>query len=303
VIFKRLAGYFIFCFFLTACFNFDQIQQQKRTVKDNSILLLNITNMITSELSEAFMKHVRTYAGEEKIKGVLVRINSPGGTVGASQEINTTIREIREFYKKPIFISGGDLVASGALYSIVSADKIFINRGALVGSIGALMRFYDYSELIQWVKMDIYDLKAGEFKDIGSPYRKMTLRERELFENLMENALDQFKEAIVSGRKLDFKVVESLSDGRIFSGAEALEFGLVDSLGSFNQAVRAIGEKTGLGSSPRLFDPGAKSSYERFFEHFFSRSFLFNQLLSRFNRFEKMSGQPLYILPSYISPQ
>ena len=303
MIFKQLAVYFLFCFFLTACFNFDQIQQQKKTVKDNSILLLNITGIITSELSESFMKHVRNYAGKEKIKGVLVRINSPGGTVGASQEINTTIQEIREFYKKPIFVSGGDQVTSGALYSIVSADKIFTNRGSLFGSIGVLMEFYDYSELIQWAKMDIYHLKAGEFKDIGSPYRKMTLRERELFENLMENALDQFKEAIISGRKLSSKAVASFSDGRIFSGAEALEFGLVDSLGSFNQVVRAIGEKTGLGSNPHLFDPGAKSSYERFFENFFSRSLLFKQLLSRFSRFEKMSGQLLYILPSYVSPQ
>ena len=303
MIFKQFTLYFIFCFFLTACFNFDQIQQQKRTVKDNSILLLNITGVITAELSEAFMKHVRNYAGEEKIKGVLVRVNSPGGTVGASQEINATIQEIKEFYKKPVFISGGDQVTSGAVYSIVSADKIFTNRGSLFGSIGVLMEFYNYSELIQWAKMDIYHLKAGEFKDIGSPYRKMTLRERELFENLMENALDQFKEAIITGRKLDPKVVESFSDGRIFSGAEALELGLVDSLGSFNQVVRAIGEKTGLGSNPLLFDPGARSSYEKFFENFFSQSFLFKKLLSQFNRFENMSGQLLYILPSYVSPQ
>ncbi len=300
---KPRALFFIFCLSLAGCFDLDQIHQKQRPVEDNSILLLTVTGIITSELSEIFMEHVREYAGKEKIKGVLVRINSPGGSVGASQEIHSTIEEIRGFYKKPVFVSGGDLVASGAVYSIVSADKIFINKGTLFGSIGVLMEFADYSELIRWAKMDIYHLKAGEFKDSGSAYRKMTLRERELFENLMDNALGQFKEAIIASRKLDPKVVEGFADGRVFSGEEALEFGLVDSIGSFNQAVRAIGEKTGLGFNPKLFDPGAKTPYERFFENFFFKSFSFQKLFSWFRQFESLSGQPLYILPSYISPQ
>ena len=165
------------------------------------------------------------------------------------------------------------------------------------------MEFHNYSELIRWAKMDIYHLKAGEFKDSGSPYRQMTLRERELFESLMENTLDQFKQAIVNGRKLDPKAVEIFSDGRIFSGKEAFELGLVDSIGSFNQAIRAIGEETGLGSDPHLFDPGAKTTYEKFFENFSGKSLLFEKFFSIFNKFEKLSGQPLYILPSYVSPQ
>lgn len=300
---SKLIFCLILCFSLISCFNFDQIQQKKKPVKENSILLLNIKGIITSELSEELMGYVREYANKEQIKGILIRVNSPGGTVGASQEINSLIREVREFYKKPVFVSGGELVASGAIYSIVSADKIFTNEGTLFGSIGVLMEFHNYSELIRWAKMDVYHLKAGEFKDSGSPYRKMTLRERELFENLMENTLDQFKQAIAKGRKLDPKAVEAFSDGRVFSGKEAFELGLVDSIGSFNQAVRAIGEETGLGSEPHLFDPGAKSPYERFFESFSGKSLLFEKFFSLFNKFEKLSGQPLYILPSYVSPQ
>ncbi len=292
---------FLLCFFcLIAC---DSFHQQEKTVKESSILLLKVNGIITNELAEDFMEYVRKYAGKDKIKGVLVRVNSPGGVVGASQEINSTIREVREFYKKPVFISGGDVVASGAVYSIVSADKIFASRGTLFGSIGVLMTFHDYSELIQWAKMDIYQLKAGEFKDSGSPFRKMTLRERELFEDLMETAIDQFKQAIVSGRKLELKAVESFADGRIFSGATALDLGLVDSLGTFNQAVRAIGEKTGLGSDPHLFDPGAKTAYERFFEGVSSKTPLLSQLFSFFKLSKQLTNRPLYILPSYISPQ
>lgn len=298
---------FIFSLLFSSCIQIDQMGQTKKDVKKESILFLEISGIITSELSEKFMASVRKYASKPKVKGVLVRVNSPGGTVSASQEINSAIRDIRDLYKKPVFISGGDLVASGAVYSVVSADKIFVNNGTAFGSIGVLMEFRNYSELIKWAKMDIFHLKAGEFKDSGSPYRKMTLRERELFENLMEDTLDQFKSAIAQGRNLSAKAVESFSDGRVFSGAEALEIGLVDGIGSFNHVLRAIGEKTGLGSDPDLFDPNKKSAYEQFFEGFsdgFSgKTHLFSRLFSMFDNFEKISGQPLYILPSYLSPQ
>ena len=293
--------YFIFLFCLTACIDLSDIQNQEKIIKKNAILLLHIKGLITSELSEEFMKNIRKYANKDKIKGVLIRINSPGGTVGASQEIYETIKEVKNFYKKPVFISGGDLVASGAVYSIMSADKIFTNKGTLFGSIGVLMEFYNYSELIRWAKTEVYHLKAGEFKDSGSPYRKMTLRERELFENLMENTLDQFKSAIIEGRKLNPRDVERFADGRIFSGEEAQNYQLIDKIGSFNEALQALGELTGLGTNPHLFDPGAKSPYEKFFESFSGKSFLVEKFFSKISIMEQLSGQPLYLLPSYLS--
>ena len=305
MILKKLFLFFLCLYFLSSCtFDLDQIGQRYETVEDESILLLHINGVITNELSEEFMSHIRDYVGDEKIKGVLVRINSPGGSVGASQEINSSIREIREFYKKPVFVSGGDIVASGGVYSIVSADKIYTNPGTLFGSIGVLMEFQDISELVNWAKMEVYHLKAGEFKDSGSPYRKMTLRERELFDHILEIAMSQFKNTIIEGRKLDPKVVESFSDGRVFSGAEAVEFGLADSIGSFNQVVREIGKKTGLGSDPILFEPGLKSVFEEFFESFgVNKSALVEKLFPFLNKLELLSGQPLYILPSYLSAQ
>ena len=278
------------------------MQKKDKAIKQNSVLLLHIEGMITSELSKQFMKDVRKYAGKDRIKGVLIRVDSPGGTVGASQEINSTILEIKQLYKKPVYVSGGDIVASGAVYSIVSADKVFVNPGTLFGSIGVLMQFSNMAELIRWAKMDIYNLKAGEFKDSGSPLRQMTLRERELFEELMDNTLEHFKLSIVKGRKMGIKEVEEFADGRIFTGAEALEYGLADSLGTFNQAIREIGEKTGLGSNPDLFDPGAKTPYERFFEQFSAKNSFLSKLFSRFSQYEKLSGQVLYILPSYMAP-
>ena len=299
---KSLFVFFVLCFSLTACLDLNEVQQKERAVKQNSILLLRVEGIITSELAEQFMSYVRKYAGKGRIKGVLIRVNSPGGTVGASQEINSAILELRRSYKKPVYVSGGDLVASGAVYSIISADKIFVNPGTLFGSIGVLMQFSNISELIRWAKMDVYNLKAGEFKDSGSHLRKMTLREREIFEDLMDNTLEQFKSAIAEGREIKSKEVEEFADGRIFSGADALEFGLVDSMGTFNQAIREIGEKTGLGSDPDLFDPGAKTPFEKIFEGLSAKPPFLSQFFSKINQFDKLSGQMLYILPSYIAP-
>ena len=299
---KKLFVCFVLCFSLTACMGLNEIQQKEKTVKQNAILLLRIENIITNELSEQFMSDVRKYVKKDKIKGVLIRVNSPGGTVGASQEINSAILEIRQHYKKPVYISGGDLIASGAVYSTVSADKIFVNPGTLFGSIGVLMQFSNISELVRWAKMDIYNLKAGEFKDSGSSFRKMTLRERELFEDLMDSTLNQFKAAIAKGRKIKLKAVEEFADGRIFSGADALEYGLVDGLKTFNQAIREIGKVTGLGSDPDLFDPGAKTPFEKIFEGLSYKTPFLSKLFSKFSQFEKLSGQTLYILPSYLAP-
>ena len=300
--YRNLPFFIILCLSLTACLDLNEIQKKERTIKQNSILLLRIDGIITGELSERFMSHVRQYANKDRIKGVLIRVNSPGGTVGASQEINSAVLEIKKRYKKPVYVSGGNLVASGAVYSIVSASKIFVNPGTLFGSIGVLMQFSNVSDLIRWAKMDVYNLKAGEFKDSGSPLRKMTLRERELFEDLMDSTLDQFKSAIAEGRKIEMKEVEEFADGRLFSGSAALEFSLVDAMGNFNQALREIGEKTGLGSDPDLFDPGAKTPFEKLFEGVSAKSPFLPQLFSKISQFEKLSGQVLYILPSYLAP-
>lgn len=289
----------VFCLNLSSCLN---LKEDKRVNKD-SLLVLNIKGVITSDVSEKFMRFVRTYAGKNKIKGILIRVNSPGGTVGASQEIYSTIKDIKNIYKKPVFVSGGDMVASGGVYATMAADTIFINKGTLFGSIGVLMQFQNYSELMKWAKTDVYHLKAGEFKDSGSPYRKMTLRERELFERLMENTLNQFKEAIATGRNLNLKSVNRFSDGRIFSGEEALGFELVDKIGTFNQAASALGEQVGLGTNPKLFDPDKKTGYEKLFADLYGKSPSLNKIFSQFSLINKLSGQALYILPSYISAQ
>ncbi len=291
----------LIAFSFTSCFKF---YDTKKRVKTKSILSLEIRGIITSATSESFMKNVREYAGKESIKGVLIRVNSPGGTVGASQEINATVKEIKDYYKKPVIVSGGDIVASGGVYSIMSADQILISPGTLFGSVGVLMQFQNLSELARWAKMEIYALKAGEFKDSGNPFREMTLRERELFENTLDTVLDQFKDTIIKGRNLDEKIVERIADGRIITGEEALELGLVDGIGSFNEAVKVIGKLSGLGSEPVLFSPLNEGFLSKYLGNSsVSSQSLLQKLINKFVTLNSISGQPLYILPSYLSPQ
>lgn len=300
----KLLGLFISFFFIafsfSSCIDMGEMQADK-TIRDKTLLLLQIKGLITSELSENFADHVRTYASKDKIKGVLIRVDSPGGAVAASQEINSAIADIKKLYKKPVYVSGGDLVASGGVFSIMNADKIFVNAGTLFGSIGVLAQFRNLSELAKWAKVEFYNITAGEFKDSGDPFRKMTFRERELFENLLEVTHNQFKQSIIAGRNLDPKDVELFSDGRVFSGADAVQYGLADEVGTFNDTLRALGSKTGLGSDPKLFDPDFKTPYERFFENFGVKSNPFSVLLSRWNQLESLSGKPLYILPGYLA--
>ena len=284
-------------FFLSGCF---QNYSAPKKVKKDSVLFLEIQGIITGEMSQEFMKHVRRYMNRPLIKGLLVRVDSPGGTVGASQEINETIKQVRELYKKPVVVSGGDVMASGGIYSAVSADQIIVSKGSLLGSIGALMVFKNVSELARWAKMDIYSIKAGEFKDSGSPFRKMTLREREIFESLMESVLEQFKSAIVEGRGLDPKAVERFADGRVFTGEEAVRLGLADKTGFFNSAVKIIGELTGLGAQPKLFSPSKEGILFKYLGDMESRSFV-PSVFKGFPAFYRLTGRPLYIVPSYLT--
>lgn len=298
--------YLLLVICLTGCFQGGYQESEKLIkVKKDSILCLSLKGTIEEEIAQDFMKKVRDYAGNEKVKGVLIRMDSPGGSVGASQEINAAIKSIRSFYKKPVIVSAGDLMASGGVLSVMSADQIFVNPGTLFGSIGVIGEFANFEELMRFAKVDIYHIKSGEFKDSGSSFRKMTLRERELFENMMDTIHKQFKQAIIEGRGMKPDFVEKIADGRIFTGAEAVEMGLADKLGNYNEAVKSIGKLSGLGSDPYLFTPSDHSflgSFRKYFGSSLLHSSVISHLIKLIFREQNLRGKPLFILPSYLSP-
>lgn len=240
------------------------------------------------------------YAKRPEIKGVLIRISSPGGVVGPSQEIFSEIKRVREEYNKPVVVSSGSLVASGAYYAAVAADKIYVNPGTLMGSIGVIMEFPYLEKLYEWAKMDFNVVKSGAFKDAGSPMRPMTEEEKLLFKDLIDEVHLQFKTAVMEGRRLSRDVVDKYADGRVFNGASAVKLGFADEIGTYEDARRYIGEQAGLGADPKLFRPRKEpETFLEYLQQMETRADPVERITSKFKALE-LVGKPLYLMPQSL---
>jgi protease-4 len=173
------------------------------------------------------------------VKAVVVRINSPGGGVAASQELFSEIRRFRKETGKPVVVSMESVAASGGYYAAVAADHIVANPGTITGSIGVIMQWMNYGDLLEWAKVRAVTLKSGALKDAGNPSRPLTDEERKYFEDLIQRLRLQFQTAVAEGRKgrLKPEALAHMSDGRVVTGEEALALGLVDEIGDYRDAV------------------------------------------------------------------
>jgi protease-4 len=193
-------------------------------------------------------------AGDPGIRALVLRVDSPGGGVAASQEIFEYIRDIQE-EGLPLVVSMGSVAASGGYYIACTADTIVANPGTLTGSIGVIMSFTNLEELFGKLGMDFEVIKSGKFKDVGSMSREMTDDERALLQGTIDDIHAQFIEAVVEGRRMEYDAVAALADGRIFSGRQALEVGLVDQLGTLEDAVSIAARMGGIEGEPRVQEP------------------------------------------------
>jgi protease-4 len=188
--------------------------------------------------SRPAVEQLKKFRKDARIRAIVLRIESPGGSVAASQEIN---REVGKTVPvKKVVVSMGNVAASGGYYVAAAADRIVANPGTLTGSIGVIMQFSNVQELLQKIGVSLEVVKTGPFKDVGSPVRKMKPEERQLLEGVIQNVHRQFVAAIVKARRLPRADVEKMADGRIFTGEQAKELGLVDELGSFEDAVESV---------------------------------------------------------------
>ena len=190
---------------------------------------------------------------DEDIKVIILRIDSPGGAVGPSQEIYREVRRTLE--TKKVIASLGSLAASGGYYVASAANKIVANPGTITGSIGVIMEFLRLENLLKKIGVSLEVLKSGEFKDMGSPHREMSEREKALLTALILDVQKQFVDAVARGRGLSVEEVMEIADGRIFSGAQAKELGLVDSLGNFQDAVQLAKEMAGIRGAATIVYP------------------------------------------------
>jgi protease-4 len=195
---------------------------------------------------------------DKGIKAIILRIDSPGGGVGPSQEI---YREVRKTIKtKKVITSMGSMAASGGYYIASATNKIVANPGTLTGSIGVIMEFVQLQELFKKIGVSLEVLKSGEFKDIGSPHRKMSERDKEVIKGLISDVQNQFVSAVARGRSLSKEKVQEIADGSILSGAKAKELGLVDVLGNFQDAVDLAKKMTGIKGEAKLVYPKKQAS-------------------------------------------
>jgi protease-4 len=187
---------------------------------------------------------------DTSVRAVVIRLDSPGGGVAASQEIYEAVKKLREDGKKPVIASMGGVAASGAYYVACAADSIVANAGTLTGSIGVIMQFPNTEDLFRKVGIRFETVKTGKYKDIGNMWRPMTDDERKLLQDVLSNVYDQFVDAIVEGRSLVKEDILPYADGRIFSGDQALQYGFVDRLGDLDDAIRLAGEMAGISGQP-----------------------------------------------------
>lgn len=188
---------------------------------------------------------------DSSIRGIVVRLDSPGGGVAASQEIYEAIRKVHET-EKPVVASMGGVAASGAYYVACACDSIVANPGTLTGSIGVIMSFPNTEELFRKVGLKFEVIKTGKYKDVGSMWRPMTDDERSLLHDVLANVYDQFIDAVSEGRNMEREEILPYADGRIFTGDQALGYGFVDRLGDLDDAVRLAGKMAGIEGRPTV---------------------------------------------------
>jgi protease-4 len=210
--------------------------------KSNKVGVVEVVGVITD--SKATLNHLKKFRENEAIKAIVVRINSPGGAVGPSQEILEEIIKTRQ--KKKVVASMGTVAASGGYYIASGADIIMANPGTLTGSIGVIMNFTNIEKLTQKLGIDLFNLHAGKFKDVGSPTRPMTPVEREYLQKLLDNVHEQFIVDVARGRQMLAHKVREVADGRVFTGEVAKNLGLVDQLGNLPDAIELAGRLGGI---------------------------------------------------------
>jgi protease-4 len=222
--------------------------------KGDKVAVVPVRGMISD--SEPVIEQLKRFGKDESVKAIVLRIESPGGGVGPSQEIYEEVRKVAA--KKPVLTSMGALTASGGYYIACATQKVFANPGTMTGSIGVIMPFMNVRELAEKIGLRGMTVKSGEYKDIGSPLRDMKPDERALLQSVVDNVHMQFVNAVAEGRNLPREDVLKIADGRIFTGEQAKALGLVDALGNLEDAVAEAGKMGKIPGEPRVVTPPKK---------------------------------------------
>jgi protease-4 len=225
-----------------------------RTIMGNltpAIGILEIDGAIIS--SFRYLEIIKGFEEDEQIKAVIVRLDSPGGRVGPSQEVFEALLRLKE--TKPLVASMSSISASGAYYIACAADTIYALAGTLTGSIGVILEFIDVSKGLDKLGVSARSITGGKLKDAGTPFRQMSDEERRYFEELAKDVHEQFIDAVSASRRIPRSAVVEYADGRVFTGRQAYAIGLVDQLGGLDDAIEDAKKKAGIEGKPRIIRP------------------------------------------------
>lgn len=222
--------------------------------------------------SERISALFRQAAKDDSVKAIVLRINSPGGSAAASQEIYQAVEQYREKTKRPVVASMADVAASGGYYVAAPCDKIVALPATLTGSIGVLMETIEYHELLKKIGVKGNTITSAPLKDMGSPFRAMTDQERALFKAMLQDVHDQFVSAVAKGRRIDKARAQKLADGRVYTGRQAKKVGLIDELGTFRDAVQIAAQMAGIKKEPTVRFFGRMTMFEALFGEVESRA-------------------------------
>jgi protease-4 len=218
--------------------------------------LLEVDGTISESMP--YLEAIKQFEDDKSIKAVVIRLDSPGGKVGPSQEIYSALLRLKK--TKPVVASLGSIGASGAYYIACAAHTIYALSGTMTGSIGVIAEFFDASEGLKKLGVKPNSITAGTLKDAGSPFRSMNEDERAYFQALLKDVHEQFIEAVSASRKLKPETVRALADGRVFTGRQAKEAHLIDKLGGLDDAVEEAKKKAGITGEARIIRPDVSES-------------------------------------------
>jgi protease-4 len=270
-----LVVFFLFISFLLSVV----VVLKERNFGKPQIGVLKIKGVIVD--AEEYLMSLRKLARNRNVKAIVVRINSPGGSVGAAQEIYEELKKIRKI--KPVIVSMGSVAASGGYYVALGGKEIFALPGTITGSIGVILQIPNLQKLFKKLGIETETIKSGAYKDTGSFYRPLTSKERKYLKKKVEIIHQQFMKTISKERKISLEKVKTIADGRIFTGEEALKLGLIDKIGNFWDAVDEAKRLAGVKEAKLVFMPEKKSFISKLFEE------------KSLNKIENLFFNPLYL--------
>jgi len=204
---------------------------------------------------KVIVPQLKRFADDDSIKAIILHVNSPGGGVAASEEIYREVKRIRDEKKKRIVASIETVGASGAYYVASATNKIYADKGSIVGSIGVIAEWVNYGDLLRWAKLNPITMKAGEFKDTGSPTREMTPAERAYMQGLIDDMHTQFIQAVAAGRHAKEEDIRAIANGKVWTGEQALSMKMVDQIADFEGAVKDTARAVNISGEPNLVWP------------------------------------------------